>query len=179
MWVAAFCAEMRSARQSRSGTTLVEVMVAVLVTATFFSSIFEINAICLNYISSSKENIAGIECVQDRLEQLRNTDFTTLTDTTAMTTLLTTPPNSSSLPLKATETVTIRTFVNGAPTTPNITFTRTPGASVAPTHSPAGTVSFGTNTIVQADVRYDWTATFGGRPCLEQTSTIIAAGTKK
>jgi Tfp pilus assembly protein PilV len=170
---------MRMLQKSLSGTTLVEVMVAVLVTAAFFSSIFEINAICLNYISSSKENIAGIECVQDRLEQLRNTDFTTLTDTAGMTTFLTTPPNSSSLPLKATETVIIRTFTNGAPTTPSVTFTRTPGASVAPSHSPSGTVSFGSNTIVQVDVRYNWTATFGGRSCIEQSSTIIAAGTKK
>jgi Tfp pilus assembly protein PilV len=163
----------------QAGTTLVEVMVAALVTALFFSSIFQVNAICLNYISSSKENISGIECIQDRLEQLRNTDFSTLTDTTAMTTLLTTPPNSSFLPLKATETVTIRTFTNGAPTTPSITFNRGSGASVAPTHSPAGTVRFGSNTLIQVDVRYDWSATFGSRPCSEQSSTIIAAGTKK
>ena len=96
-----------------------------------------------------------------------------------MTTLLTTPPNSSLLPLKATETVTISAFANGAPTTPTVTFTRTPGASVVPTHVPAGTVDFGTGTLVQVDISYSWGSTFGGRTLTERTSTVLAAGTKK
>jgi hypothetical protein len=168
-----------AAKPSETGTTLIEVMVSVLVTAVFFSSIFEVNGVCLRYISSSKENISGIECLQDRLEQLRNLDFPTLTDTSGMTTLLTSPPNSSQLPLKATETVTISAFVNGAPSTPTITFTRNPGSSVAPSHSPAGTVSFGSTTLVQVDITYTWPSTFGGRSRTEQTSTVLTAGTKK
>jgi hypothetical protein len=168
-----------SANSSESGTTLIEVMVSVLLAAVFFSSIFEVNGVCLRYINSSKENISGIECVQDRLEQLRNLDFPTLIDTTSMTTLLTSPPNPSQLPLKATETVTISAFSNGAPTTPTITFTRNPGASVAPSNIPAGTVSFGSTTLVQVDVTYTWTSTLGGRSRTEQTSTVLTAGTKK
>jgi hypothetical protein len=159
--------------------TLVEVMVSTLLAAIFFGSIFEVNSVCLRYIGSSKENISGVECVQDRLEQLRNLDFPTLIDTTGMTTLLTSAPNSSQLPLQATETITVSAFANGAPATPSITFTRTPGASVAPTHVPSGTVSFGSTTIVQVDVTYTWNSTFGGRSRIEQTSSILAAGTKK
>jgi Tfp pilus assembly protein PilV len=171
---------MKLRRQSHaSGTTLVEVMAATLVVATFFVSIFEVNAMCLRYINASKENIAGLECVQDRLEQLRNLDYSTLTDTSVMTTLLTAPPNSSSLPLKATETVIISAFANGAPTTPTVTFTRGPGATATPSQNPAGTVSFAANTLVQVDVVYTWAATFGGRSRSEQTSTLISAGTKK
>jgi len=102
-----------------------------------------------------------------------------LLSTGGMTTLLTNPPNASQLPLKATETVIISTFANGAPTSPTITFTRTPGASVVPTHTPAGTVDFGANTLVQVDVIYTWSSTFGGRSLSEKTSTVLAAGTKK
>lgn len=154
-------------------------MVSALVVAAFFGSIFEVNAVCLRYINAGKENISGIECVQDRLEQLRNSDLATLTSTSGMTTLLTTPSNSSPLPLKAIETVTISAFINGAPTSPSITFTRQPGASVAPSHTPAGTVNFGSTTIVQVDVSYSWTSTLGGRSNSEQSSTVIAGGTKK
>jgi hypothetical protein len=170
---------LRSSTHPESATTLVEVMVSVLLVAVFFSSIFEVNGVCLRYITSSKENISGIECLQDRLEQLRNLDFPSLTDTTGMTTLLTLPPNSSQLPLKATETVTISAFVNGAPTTPAVTFTRNPGSSVTPSHSPAGTVSFGSTSLVQVDITYTWPSTFGGRSRTEQTSTVLTAGTKK
>jgi Tfp pilus assembly protein PilV len=170
--------KIRSSQQV-SGTSLVEVMAATMIVATFFISIFEVNAMCLRYINASKENVAGLECVQDRVEQLRNLDFTSLTDTTAMTTLLTTPPNSSSLPLKAIETVTVSAFVNGATTSPTVTFTRNPGASVAPSRVPAGVVSFGATSLVQVDVVYSWNATFGGRSRSEQTSTLVSAGTKK
>ena len=47
-------------------------MVTALVLAFFFAGIFEVSAVCLRYISSTKENIAAIESVHDRLEQLRN-----------------------------------------------------------------------------------------------------------
>ena len=165
-------------RSIEAGNSLVETMAATLIVATFFVSIFEVNGMCLRYINASKENIAAVECVQDRLEQLRNLDFSTLVDATAMTTLITDPPNSSSLPLKATETVTVRSFVNGAPVNnPSIIYTRGAGSSVTPSQSAVG--SFTGITIVQLDVAYSWTTTFGGRARIERTSSIVSAGTKK
>jgi len=168
-------------RRSRSGTTLLEVLVTAAVCAIFFTSIFEVNAVCLRLINSSKENVAALECVQDRLEQLRNLSFANLVDTPGLTALLTTPPNSSSLPFKATETVTIRKFANGAATTPTVTFLRGPGASVSPSHSPnpGGAVDFTGVNLVRVDVTYNWTTTFGAIAHQETTSTIISEGAKK
>ena len=165
-------------RGSQTGTTLVEVLVTTAVCAIFFVSIFEVNAVCLRLINASKENVAALECVQDRLEQLRNLSFPSLVDTAGLKTFLTTPPNSSTLPLKATETVKIQNFVNGVATTPGVTFVRGPGASVLPTQSP-NTVDFSGVKLVQIDVTYNWVTTFGAIAHHETTSTIISEGTKK
>jgi hypothetical protein len=137
-----------------------------------------VNAVCLRIINASKEGVAAIECVQDRLEQLRNLDYASLASTAKVTDLLTTPPNASTLPLKATETVTICKFENGVATNPTITFTRAPGASVPPTATP-NSVDFTGVGLVQVDVTYDWTTTLGAISHRETTSTIISDGAKK
>jgi hypothetical protein len=166
-------------RALNSGTTLPEVLVAAVLAAVFFGTIFEVNAVCLHYISGSKENVTAIECVQDRIEVLRNSSFSTVTDQTAMTTLLTTPANAAVLAQSATETVTISTFANGAATTPKIVFSRNPGASVTPTYTWTGGPGFGTASVVRVDVQYVWTSMFGARSRTEQSSTIVCDGTKK
>src|SRR3954468_20195247 len=136
--------------RQQSGTTLVEVMITAAVTAIFFSGIFEVSAVCLRYISSSKENINAIECVQDRIEQLRGTDFTSVLDATFMGVApavpaaspspspqqrrnLTTPPNASVLAQQGTETVKISTYSGTAATTPSVTYTRASGAKISST----------------------------------------------
>ncbi|PYK78523.1 MAG: hypothetical protein DME37_10080, partial [Verrucomicrobia bacterium] len=83
--------------RAKAGFTLPEIVVATALVAVFFSSIFEINALCLRYISASKENVGAIEAVHDRLERLRNTNFSTLTSVSSMKSLLATAANSSPL----------------------------------------------------------------------------------
>ncbi len=189
-------------------TTLPELMIAVTVVAVFFASIFEISAVCLRYISSSKENVSAIECVHDRIEQLRNLNFTDLVDPTFETVTpavpaaspspsppqrrnLTVPSNPSELARRATEIVTISNFSGTAATTPKVTFSRGPGAiintttpfadtNVTPTTTWTGTpTNLTAARMVQVDVTYQWVATFGGRDRLETSSTIISTGTKK
>src|ERR1043165_7257044 len=109
------------------GFTIPEIIVAATLVAIFFLSIFEVNALCLHFISASKENVGATEAVHDRLEQLRNTDFTTLTSVNAMKTLLVQPANSSPLVKKAIETVTLSDYLNGNPT---ITYTRAANGTV-------------------------------------------------
>ena len=155
-----------------------EVLIAATICAVFFIGVFQVNAVCLRLINASKESVAAIECVQDRLEQIRNLSYATLVDTAGLTAFLTTPPNASTLPLKATETVTIRQFANGAATNPTITFTRAPGASIVPTYTP-NAVDFTGVKLVQVDVAYNWTTTLGSISHLETSSTIISDGAKK
>jgi Tfp pilus assembly protein PilV len=151
--------------------TLPEVMVAVLLLGLFCGSVFELNAICLRYIDTSKESVAALQSVHDRAEVLRNLSFSDLTTTATVQSLLAAAANSSDFCKKATETVSIAAYP-----TPNGTtqFTRTPDGTVTLNSTATG---LGT-TLVQVDVSTSWNM-LGGRARSEQTSTIISNGTKK
>ena len=156
---------------AHTGMTLPEVMVAILLMAIFCGSIFELNAVCLRYIDSSKEAVAALQSVHDRAEVLRNLSFTDLTTTATVQSLLASAANSSDFCKKATETVTISAYPTASGSTQ---FTRTPDGAVT-LNSTA--TSLGT-TLVQVDISTSWNM-LGGRPRSEQTSTIISNGTKK
>jgi len=158
---------------ARAGFTLPEIVVATALVAVFLSSIFEINALCLRYISASKENVGAIEAVNDRLERLRNADFSTLTSVSSMKSLLATAANSSPLANRAVETITVSDYSSGVPT---ISYTRSANGAVATVPS---TANFSNSTLVQVDVTNQWPATFANRTTTAQTSTVISAGTKK
>lgn len=159
-------------RRQIRGTTLPETVVALLLLVTFFSSVFELNAVCLRYIDATKESVAALQHVQDRAEMLRNLAFKDLTDVTAVRTLLATPPNAASFAQKATETVRISAF----PTPNGVTqFTRTPSGTVT-----TDTVATDLGTeLVKVDVQASWTMTLGGRSRTEQTTNILSNGSKK
>jgi hypothetical protein len=153
-------------------------MISVALIVGFFAAIFEVNGACLRYINATKENIAAIQGVQDRLEQMRSMAFTDLASAATMTTTLTTPSNGSDFTLsQVTETVTLTNYPSG---TPVVTFTRAPGASVTPSVSWTGGTSFpDTATMVKANVRYNWTMSLGERARSEETETIISTGVKR
>jgi Tfp pilus assembly protein PilV len=155
-----------------SGTTLVEALVAVLLVAIFFASIFELNAVCLRCIDASKESLAAVQSVQDRSEVLRNLAFSDLTSTSFVQNLMNTAANPAPFSQKATEVVTISKY----PTPSGVTqFTRAPDGTVT-TNSTATDLGTG---LVKVDVQDSWTMTVGGRSRIEQTSSIISNGTKK
>jgi prepilin-type N-terminal cleavage/methylation domain-containing protein len=158
---------------ARAGFTLPEIVVAAALVAVFFVSIFEVNGLCLRFISASKENVGATEAVQDRLEQLRNVDFSTLTTVSSMKSLLAQAANSSPLAKKAIETVTVSDYRSGSPT---ITYTRAINGTVS---SVPTTADFSGSTLVRVDVANQWPATFGNRTGATQTSTVIAQGVKK
>jgi Tfp pilus assembly protein PilV len=154
------------------GTTLPETLVGLVLLATFFASVFELNAVCLRYIDATKESVAALQSVQDRAEMLRNLAFTDLIDAAAVQNLMLTAPNAAPFGQKATETVTISAF----PTPNGVTqFTRTPAGTVT-TDSVA--IDLG-KELVKVDVKVAWTMTFGGRSRTEETTNILSNGSKK
>jgi Tfp pilus assembly protein PilV len=167
----------RLSLRNNGGFTLTEVMTSVMLLAGFFGSIFELNTVCFRYVNASKENVAAIQGVQDRLETLRSLAFTDLSSASYMTTLLTTPSNTAALAQRVVETVTISDYPNGSP---SVTYSRAAGASVTPGVAWSGGASFGTATnMVRVNVRYNWTTTFGNRARSEETESLIAGGIKK
>ena len=162
--------QMSKARSS--GTTLSETLLAVVLVATFFASVFELNAVCLRYIDATKESVAALQHVQDRAEMLRNLAFSDLTNTAAVQTLMATAPNAAPFGQKAIETVKISAF----PTANGITqFTRQPDGTV--TNDSVAT-DLG-QQLVKVEVQVAWTMTLGGRSRTEQTTNILSNGTKK
>ena len=154
------------------GTTLSEALVGLVILATFFASIFELNAVCLRYIDATKESVAALQHVQDRAEMLRNLAFTDLIDTTAVQTLMATAPNAAPFAQKATETVRISAY----PTANGVTqLTRMPNGNVT-TDSVATDLG---KELVQVDLKVAWTMTLGGRSKTEQTTNLLSNGTKK
>jgi hypothetical protein len=186
--------ELRSAvkrsHPGENGFTLVEVLVAALLTAVFFASLFELDAMCLRYIDSSKESLAALQSVHDRLEQLRNRNFNDLTKTdcdpcvpvppaTTCTTipcvqyLMANPPNSAPIAQRFTEVVTISNYP--ASTNGVSQYTRTPDGTVTPNL----TRTDPTTDLAQIDVQVSWTTTAGSRIRTEQTTCVVANGSKK
>jgi Tfp pilus assembly protein PilV len=153
------------------GMTFPEVLVAVLLLGIFCASVFELNAVCLRYIDSSKETVAALQAVHDRCEVLRNLSFTDLTTQSTVQSLLASAPNASAFCQKSTEVVKISAY----PTASGVNqFTRTPDGNVT-VNSTATNLG---STLVEVDVSTSWNM-LGGRARSEQTSTIISNGTKK
>jgi len=163
-------------RKPLAGVTLVETMMAVALVAVFFVSIFEVNGLCLRYITSSKNNVAVLQGVQDRLEQLRNLSFANLTSASYVQSLMAMPANGSEfLARSPTEVVTFSAYPT--PDASDTQITLSAGGSSATIGSTDSNLS--NAKLVKINITYTWAEAFGGRSRSEQTETIISAGTKK
>jgi len=164
-------------KDDENGFTLSEVMVAAMLVATFFVSIFELNAMSLRYNDASKESLAALQSVQIRAEVLRNLAFSDLTTISFVRDSVMpanyTPDKTPTLfSKKATEVVKIKQY----PVANGVTqFTRLSNGTVT-TDSVATDLGTG---LVQVDVSVSWNMTLGGRARTEQTSCIVSNGTKK
>jgi len=147
-------------------------MVAATLIGVFFVSIFELNAVCLRYIESSKEAVAAIAAVQDRSEVLRNSAFSDLTTSSYVQGLLANPANASDYTQRMTEVVQLSAY----PTANGVTqFTRHTDGTVS---QDSTATDLGT-TLVKVSISQSWTAVLGARSRSESTTLIIANGTKK
>jgi Tfp pilus assembly protein PilV len=162
----------RNKSNGEAGTTMPEVLVAAILLAVFFGSIFELNAVCLRYIDASKESIAALQLVNDRSENLRNLAFTDLTNSSFVQNLLRSPANPSEFAKKATEVIKISAYpaANGVT---QLTRSANGGVSIDSVAANLG------STLVQVDVAVSWMMSLGTRARSEQLTSIISNGTKK
>src|SRR6188472_2012659 len=159
--------------QFQAGSTLAETLVAATLVGAFFVTIFEVNAVCLRYIDASKECVAAVQGVQDRIEGLRNLAFSDLISPSYMMNSQPTPApsgprpvslvypsNSSDLAARVTEEVTISAYPSGSPSS---AYTRAPGTAITPTTDPSPPPDFTGITLVKVNVKYTWSASFAQR----------------
>ena len=161
----------------KRGTTLPEVLIGVVIVVVFLMSMFELNGLILRTVNASKENIAALEGVHDRLEVLRNQTFATLKNSGALVALLTSPANGADFSkTKPTEVVTISAYPS--PNASNLVLTRAPGSASVPTVTTLD-ANIGSATIVRINVTWNWTASLGARAISAQAETIISDGIKR
>lgn len=160
------------ANSKNRAATLPEALVGMVLLATFFASIFELNAVCLRYIDATKESVAALQSVQDRAEMLRNLAFTDLTKTEVVQALMANAPNAAPFAQKATETVRLSAY----PTPNGVTqFSRSPSGVVT---ADSVATDLGSE-LVKVEVNVAWTMTLGSRARSEQTTNILSNGSKK
>jgi len=173
-------------KRPQSGATLAEAVIAAALIGILFATIFELNAVCLRYIDASKESLAALQGVQDRLEGLRNLAFTPdptgsdLANATYLQTLMATPANGSDFAkTKPIEVVTIKAYNTSTKSTSGtgIQITRPAGANVTPSID-LNSLVLPIPAVVLVNVKYQWSM-LGGRSGSEQTETILSSGTKK
>ena len=168
--------DIKRAKSSIAGVTLVETLMAAALVALALASVFEINGVCLRYVKSSKNNLAALQGVQDRLEQLRNLSFANLTSDSYVQGLMATPANGSEfLARSPTEVVTLSAYPT--PDANDTQITLSAGGSSATINSTDSNLAKA--KLVKINITYTWTEAFGGRSRSEQTETIVSAGTKK
>jgi hypothetical protein len=169
--------------RTNAGTSLPELMISAVLLAAFFGSIFEVNAVCLRLVNGSKENVAAIQGVQDRLETLRNLSYTDLTNAAYLKdNILGAPSNVSDFAKKVVEEVTVTSFDTDSATPatvgPGIKLVRPAGATATPTLVSSDTTVPDAKAVL-VKVKYTWNMTFGGRQRVEETASIVSAGVKK
>lgn len=163
----------------RAGFTLVDVMGAMLVIGIALAALVTANGRSMTMLKSSKQAAVASKCLQQRIEQIRNYNWTQVTDASAIQDLYATPPLPSTELPGFSEQITISAY------TPPIPPAAAP-APVAPflqvTRAVDGTVTLvsdNTNLTDGAEVRVNVQITWPGpvgQTRMRETSVIVANG---
>ena len=160
--------------------SLVDVMGAVLVIGLFFAGLFAANARAMGMLKSAKQAAVASKCLQQRIEQIRNYNWTQITDSTVMQDIYSIPPLPSAELPGFWEKVTVSTFTpsttsgsaSAAPTGSLLQIKRNVDGTVTPVSDNDALVSAPT---VRVDVQINWPGPGGGNR-MRETSVVIANG---
>jgi hypothetical protein len=154
-------------------------MGGVLVVGLAFAGVFAANSRALSLVKSAKQAAVASKCLQQRIEQVRNYNWTQVTDATAMQDLYSLPPLPSVELPGFSEQVSISAFTPGASGTPSPAPTGTP---LLITRSSAGVVTLVTDNptlvserLIRVNVQISWPGP-GGNTRLRETSVIVGNG---
>ena len=157
----------------QSGFTLVDVMVAITLVVASFTALYALGGRCFYVINSGKELTSAQQVLQDRIEQLRNLQWTQVTDPNYLANNVLNQASSNAAYLNSlSETVTIYAYPPpAAPPTPTPIQLTVSNGSVT-TGSTNSTIASG--NLCRIDVTESWTA---GRTGLARsiTNTTVQA----
>ena len=164
----------------RCAFSLVDVMGAMLVVGIAFAGIFAANTRAMSMVRSAKQVAVASKCLQQRIEQIRNYNWTQVTDTQSLQDLYAVPPLPSiELPgfkeqvIISAYTAPISPTAPTAPAQPWIKITRDENGVVTGVDDAPDLVDG--QRMVRVDVQIQWPGPGGGLRT-RQTSVIIANG---
>ena len=172
---------LRSNHHGSCAFTMVDVMGAMLVVGLAFAGIFAANTRAMSMVKSAKQVAVASKCLQQRIEQIRNYNWTQLTDSQAMQDLYAIPPLPAVELPGFTEQVTVCDYVApipgttqaAAPASPWIKITRDVNGVVTLVEDAPNLVD--ASRMVRVDVQIQWPGP-NGITRTRQTAVIIANG---
>ena len=174
------CGSFRSVYARARGFTMVDVMGAMMVVGLAFAGIFAANTRAMSMVKSAKQVAVASKCLQQRIEQIRNYNWTQITDLQAMQDLYAVPPLPAVELPGFTEQVTVCDYVPPmpgvnppAPAAPWIKITRDVNGVVTPVADATDLVD--NSRLVRVDVQIQWPGP-NGTTRTRQTAVIIANG---
>ena len=156
-----------------------DVLAAVLLIGLGLAALFAANARAMSMLRSAKQAAVASKCLQQRIEQIRNYNWTQLTDSQSMLDLYSVPPLPSIELPGFSEQVTISQYTPPippapapSPSPPYLQITRANNGTVTPVSDNTALVD---NPSVRVDVQITWPGATGGSRTRE-TSVIISNG---
>ena len=155
-------------------------MGAVVVIGLAFGALFAANTRAMGLLKSAKQAAVASKCLQQRIEQIRNYNWTQVTDSQAMQDLYSVPPLPSSELPGFSEQVTISEFVpaatsgNGA-SAPAGQFLQIARANNGTVTAVSDSPELVNKPQVRVDVQISWPGP-GNRTRMRETSVLVANG---
>ncbi len=160
----------RRPRRRIGGFTLIEVLTTTSVLVIFLAAVFTGSSQLMMMLASQKQTFNANQCIQERVEQLRGTAWSQITDQTyVQNSVLNTVTVGAGFLLSPMETVTISAFPPDAST--SIQLTRQNGAVTLG----SGSTTMSSNSAVRVDYQVTW-LTRASRQRVRQVSFIVAKG---
>jgi hypothetical protein len=158
---------------------MLDVLAAVLLVGFGLATLFAANSRAISMLRSAKQAAVASKCLQQRIEQIRNYNWTQVTDSQSMQTLYAVPPLPSSELPGFSEQVTISQYTPPvppdpapSPSPPYLQITRANDGTVTPVSDNTALVD---GSTVRVDVQITWPNPNGGSR-MRETSVIIANG---
>jgi len=156
-------------RKSQDAFTFTENIFAMMIVVLFFAVLYAVNSQSLYILNSGRGAALSDECLQDRIEQLRNCTWSQLTDASYLqSSVLNSSTNGAAHLGQVTETVTVNAYPFAL--SPPISVVRSNGsASIASSNA-----SIANGDLVRVDSSLTWTVGLGGRAHTQATTALIA-----
>ena len=163
----------RRSRRLCSGAVIVEALAAAMIIGLFMGGLFEMNAFNVRTVRAGKEAVAGSLVLQERLDQMRNTKWASVSDASYIQSVLSIAAASSPILPQLSEQITVSAYPVVSPAPTPVVVTRAANGTTSIVSSNGALYKLPT---VRADVTVTWQSSPRAKPRTRTLCTIISEG---